>query len=169
MTIKARKQRSDSVTAAVAMAQAKPIPVDKADKTEAQYLSDILKSKTQDSWTPNDLNIAKLLARTIKHFEQIQSQLFEQGATIQNAAGSTVLNPLQAAVTQSSSAISKLMSSIGLAASQRGTKAGELKEQWQVEAKAKGWNQPSMEINRDHPTEAPDWKAMLKEMEKDKK
>lgn len=166
MTIKPRKQRSDSVAAQVAMAQAKPLSVAIVEKTEAQYLNDILKSKPQDSWTPNDLNVAKLLARSIKHFEQIQTQLFEQGSTIINKQGNIVLNPIQAAVTQTATGINKLMSSIGLTASQRGTKAGELKEQWQVEAKAKGWDTQD-QTPKSNFGDTPNWSQIAQKMRED--
>lgn len=161
MTIKQRKTRNDSTTAQIEMAQSTTLTT-QSNLTEAQYLSAILKSKPTAQWSPNDLNIAKSLSKLMKYFEQLQSQLFEQGGTIINRQGNIVLNPLQNAVTQTATAIGKLTSTIGLTASQRPTRKGDVHEQWQVEAKVKGWNR------MDEPTEQletePDWSAMAKQL-----
>jgi len=160
MTTKPRKTRIDSTTAQIDMIQSKP-PTTQVNLTEAQYLSAILKSKPTDSWTPNDLNVAKSLSRLMKYFETIQAQLFEQGATIINRQGNIALNPVQNAVTQTSTAIGKLMGSIGLSASQRGVMKSREKDQWMTEATVKGYR-------LDEPTEQleaePDWSAMAKQL-----
>ena len=93
---KSRKNRIDSVTAEVAMIQAKPPkPPDyiKLKAKELPFWNSIINAKAFDSWTEPDLEIAANLARCKADIERLQNEIRIESDIMMNAAGSPIINP----------------------------------------------------------------------------
>lgn len=93
-----RKQRIDSITAQVAVMQAAasdlrpPAHVPLTDKDEPFWQS-ILAEKPKAEWTAHDLDLAALLASSLRKLQAEEATLETEGSVIVTAGGNPAANP----------------------------------------------------------------------------
>jgi hypothetical protein len=110
-----RKQRSDSVTAAVAAAQGGPIEppahVQLRDCDHPFWLS-VVNARARENWTLPDLENAAILARCKADIERISAEIAAEGDTVVNQRGTQIVNPkhtLLETLTRRAIALSRLL------------------------------------------------------------
>jgi hypothetical protein len=94
-----KRSRSDSATAAVAAMQAASAgPIEPPSfvhirEGDMLFWSSIVRARTRDSWTDNDLVMAANLARCLADIERLQQEIDVEGDIILNAKDTQVINP----------------------------------------------------------------------------
>ena len=94
-----KRVRADSATAAVQamVATAKPMPAVPAHvrlrDTDLPFWDGILRARARDEWTDPDLVVAAQLARCQADIEREQQILEGESTVIENARGTSVMNP----------------------------------------------------------------------------
>lgn len=110
-----RKQRSDSVTAAVTAAQAGPIdPPAHVQLRECDwpFWASIVHARARENWTAPDLENAANLARCKADIERISQEIQAEGDTVVNQRGTQIVNPkhtLLETLTRRSMALSRML------------------------------------------------------------
>ncbi|WP_395599555.1 TerS protein [Pseudomonas sp. A1437] len=95
----AKRTRSDSATAAVAAMQAAaagPIKVPSfvhLRKDDKPFWDSVVRARTRESWTDNDLILAANLSRCLADIERLQKEIDVEGDVILNARETQVINP----------------------------------------------------------------------------
>lgn len=94
----ARKQRVDSATAAVEIMQAAVIelrPPDHVPIAEADepFWRSIIAEKPKSEWTGHDLEIAALLASSLRKLRDEEATLETEGSVLTTAGGNAAANP----------------------------------------------------------------------------
>jgi len=95
----AKRTRSDSATAAVAAMQAAAAGPIKAPKFvhlrtgDKPFWDSIVRARTRESWTDNDLVLAGNLARCLADVERLQKEIDTEGDILTNDRGTPVINP----------------------------------------------------------------------------
>jgi hypothetical protein len=91
--------RSDSVTTAVAAAQAAalgtirpPSHIDLPDEA-IPFWNAIVEARASTTWNPADLALAATLARTQSGINRLLNEIAKEGDTLVNAKGTVTLNP----------------------------------------------------------------------------
>lgn len=93
----ARKQRADSVAAAVVAASAPAvhppshIPLTDADKP---FFANVIEEFARSEWTAHQLELAAMLARIMCDLNEAQQALRDEGVTTKTDRGTPVVNPL---------------------------------------------------------------------------
>jgi len=95
-------------------------PACELNSSEMIHFKRVVNSREADSWSEHDLSIATQLAKTMRRFEDLQSQLDSEGLTLVNERGTTIAHPLLNASMGMSSSIQSLSRTLGLSASQKG-------------------------------------------------
>ena len=93
-----RKQRIDSITAHVEVMQAAlhniappaHIPLTEAD---APFWANIIAEKAKAEWTAHDLEIAAMLAQSLRKLRDEESKLDIEGSVVARQGGNAVQNP----------------------------------------------------------------------------
>lgn len=119
-----RRQRSDSITAAVAVAskagaQVEPpahVPLTEADM---RFWDSVIAEFARADWTAHQLELAAMLARDMADAERIQLQLRRNGETLTNRFGEVVANPLMASLRMKTTNILSFRRSLGVHARAR--------------------------------------------------
>lgn len=93
-----RRQRSDSITAQVAVMQKAVLTIEPpahVPLTEADhpFWQSILAEKPKAEWTASDLEVASLLARSLRKLRDEDAKLDEEGSVIVTVGGNQAQNP----------------------------------------------------------------------------
>lgn len=94
-----KRTRSDSGTAAVAAMQSaaagaiEPPSFVHLREGDKPFWSSIVRARTRESWTDNDLVLAGNLARCLADIERLQQEIDVEGDIILNARDTQVINP----------------------------------------------------------------------------
>lgn len=94
-----RKQRSDSLTAAVTAAQSEPVlPPGHVHlrPCDVPFWESIVRARARENWTAPDLENAANLARAKADIERISAEVQAEGDTLPNQRGTMVVNPKHA-------------------------------------------------------------------------
>ena len=94
-------------------------PVSALTDVEMTHFDRVVSSREAETWSPHDLSIATQLAKTLRRFEELQTQLDSDGLTLVNERGTTHAHPLLSASMTMSNTIQALSRTLGLSASQR--------------------------------------------------
>lgn len=127
----ARRQRSDSVTAAVAVAQRSAAPVSPPayvplDDGDMPFFASVIDEFPRSEWTAHQLELAAMLARTMADMAREQSLLRTEGGVAFSEKGTPVVNPRKAIVQMHAGTILAMRRSLSLNARQQGQKPGEV-------------------------------------------
>jgi len=95
-------------------------PTEDLSAVEMTHFQRLVFSREAESWTPHDLSVATNLAKILRRFDELQTQLDSDGLTLVNDRGTTVAHPLLSASMTMSNTIQALSRTLGLAATQRG-------------------------------------------------
>lgn len=111
-----RRTRSDSVTAAVAAAQAPTVINPPAHVTlrdgDRPFWDSVVRARAGTTWNDSDLEHAANLARCKADIETMQMEIAEQGNIIENDRGTPIINPrhsLLEVLTRRSVALSRML------------------------------------------------------------
>jgi phage terminase small subunit len=104
---------------------------------EMTHFNRITSSREVDTWSPHDLSIATQLARTVRRFDELQTQLDGEGLTIVNERGNRMAHPLLSASMTMSGTIQALSRTLGLSASQRALTGDNQRQRNSAEAETK--------------------------------
>lgn len=94
-----KRSRSDSASAAVAAMQAatagpiEPPSYVHVREGDVLFWNSIVRARTRESWTDNDLVMAANLARCLADIERLQREIDVEGDIILNAKDTQVINP----------------------------------------------------------------------------
>ena len=92
-----RRTRSDSVTAAIAAAQAPTVINPPAHVTlrdgDRPFWDSVVRARAGTTWNESDLEHAANLARCKADIETMQMEIAEQGNIIENDRGTPIINP----------------------------------------------------------------------------
>ena len=136
----ARKPRSDSLTAQQTTAAAldepiiSPIPL---TEEETEIFDGLIEGLPRDKWDRCGIRMAARLARLECYLEELIDQVIMEGPVTENNRGTPVSNPLQTAMTTTSSTVKMLRTGLGLSASQRGITEKNTKAQKAQEKKTR--------------------------------
>ncbi len=114
-----RKQRSDSVTAAVrvmagAVREIAPPQHVRMGDGDWPYWHSVIAEFARSEWTDHQLEVAAFLARTMADLEREQWLLREEGSTLASERGTPVVNPRKTVVQMHASSILSLRRSLSL-------------------------------------------------------
>lgn len=111
-----RRTRSDSVTAAIAAAQAPTVINPPAHVTlrdgDRPFWDSVVRARAGTTWNDSDLEHAANLARCKADIETMQMEIAEQGNIIENDRGTPIINPrhsLLEVLTRRSVALSRML------------------------------------------------------------
>lgn len=111
-----RRTRSDSVTAAIAAAQAPTVINPPAHVTlrdgDRPFWDSVVRARAGTTWNESDLEHAANLARCKADIETMQMEIAEQGNIIENDRGTLIINPrhtLLEVLTRRSVALSRML------------------------------------------------------------
>jgi uncharacterized iron-regulated membrane protein len=125
-----RRDRIDSPTAAVKVLQATvqelapPAHVPLAKEDEPFWQS-VLAEKPKSEWTAHDLELAAMLARSMRMLQAEDAKLFDEDAVMMSAGGTPMANPRLRIVADLHSRVLKFRQTLGI--HNRG-KAGEQRD-----------------------------------------
>lgn len=125
-----RRKRSDSAAAAIqaAVNAAMPIPDVPAHvrlrPEDRPFWEGVVRARARDEWTDADLVVAAQLARCQRDIEVESERLDAEGSVVENAKGTTVMNPRHAVLEQLARREMALMRSLRMA----GTSAGDSRD-----------------------------------------
>ena len=116
---KPRRERIDSASAAVKVMQAaqKPItppstiPLTDSDKV---FFANIISEKANSDWTPHQLELAALLARTMTDLNDEQVAMRSDGSIAVAGNGALLVNPRKALIAMNAATIVSLRRSLGI-------------------------------------------------------
>ena len=111
-----RRTRSDSVTAAIAAAQAPTVINPPSHVTlrdgDRPFWDSVVRARAGTTWNESDLEHAANLARCKADIETMQMEIAEQGNIIENDRGTQIINPrhtLLEVLTRRSVALSRML------------------------------------------------------------
>jgi hypothetical protein len=110
-----RKQKSNSIEAAVSAAQAAAIEPPahvRLRESDWPFWASIVHARAKENWTAPDLENAANLARCKADIERISREIEAEGDTIENQRGTRVVNPkhtLLETLTRRSMALSRML------------------------------------------------------------
>lgn len=145
---KAKKQRIDTVKGAVeVMAKAAteilPPPSVPLEGRDLPFFANVIGEFARSEWTPHQLELAAMLARTMSDLEQEQRDMRREGSVAYSEKGTPVVNPRKAVIQMHAGTILSMRRSLSLHAR---AQAGEPRETGKRRAIAK-------EIESDNPLE----------------
>lgn len=128
---KPRRQRVDSVAAAVAIASgarrevAPPshVPLDDCDWP---FWHSVVAEFARSEWTEHQLELAAMLARDMANLERNQRLLREEGEVMQTERGTPVVNPRKTVVQSTQGGILSMRRSLALHARAQGGEARDV-------------------------------------------
>lgn len=128
-----RKQRIDSATAAVAVMQkaaSELFPPKHISMTPADmpFWLSVLAEKAKSEWTAHDLELAALLAKSLRKMEQEDVLLDVEGTVSANAGGTLMANPRVRIVADLHSRIIKYRQTLGIHARGKGGEARDVEK-----------------------------------------
>jgi hypothetical protein len=127
----ARRQRSDSVATAVAVAQRSAAPVSPPsyvplDDADMPFFASVIDEFPRSEWTAHQLELAAMLARTMADMAREQALLRTEGGVSFSEKGTPVVNPRKAIVQMHAGTILAMRRSLSLNARQQGQKPSEV-------------------------------------------
>jgi hypothetical protein len=116
-----RKPRSDSVAEIIRIAQTANLELAPPSTVPLRandwpFWHSIVAEYARADWTPHQLELAALFARTMADLELVQRQLGEEGLTIERPNGQTVVNPRMAVFQMLSGQLFAYRRTLGLTA-----------------------------------------------------
>lgn len=115
----ARKQRIDSITAQVDVMQAATREIQPPEhlplgETDAPFWRSVIAEKPKAEWTDHDLEIAALLAMSMRKLGQQEVEMEREGLVITTAGGNAAQNPRFRIVTDLASRVVKYRQTLGI-------------------------------------------------------
>lgn len=116
----ARKQRIDSTAQAVKVLQAaacvslKPPEHIELDEQDQPFWDNIMAERARSEWSQTDLELAALLARSMRKLIEEQNQLEDEGSVLYSDKGNAYGNPRARMVNDLSSRVLKYRLALGL-------------------------------------------------------
>lgn len=141
----AKRQAINTITAAVAVMQkaaaelAPPKHV-KLSKPDMPFWQSILNEKAKSEWTAHDLELAALLAKSLRKMEQEDSAIDSEGSVIETANGTPTANPRVRIVADLHSRIIKYRQTLGIHARGKGGETRDLEKRRQYARDIEGNN-----------------------------
>lgn len=129
----ARRQRIDSATAAVAvMAKAAQtlVPPGHVPLTEADlpFWENVIGEKAKSEWTAHDLEIAALLARSLRRLEAEEGTLDGEDGVLVSAGGSPMANPRLRIIADLHARVIKYRQTLGIHSRGKGGEARDVEK-----------------------------------------
>ena len=145
---KSRKQRIDTLKGAVeVMAKAAieivPPPNVPLEDRDMPFFANVIGEFARSEWTPHQLELAAMLARTMSDLEQEQRAMREEGSVAHSERGTPVVNPRKTLIQMHAGTILSMRRSLSLHAR---AQAGEPRDTGKRRGIAK-------EIEADNPLE----------------
>jgi len=140
-----RKARIDSATEAVkVMAKAadeiappETVPLDDRD---LPFFRNVISEYARSEWTPHQLELAAMLARTMSDFVREQDHLREEGAIAKSDKGTPVANPRKSVVQMYAGSILSIRRSLALHARGKGGEARDIAKRRDIAKDIEGAN-----------------------------
>jgi hypothetical protein len=129
----AKRQRIDSITAAVKVMQkaaTELFPPDHILMTRADmpFWSSVLHEKAMSEWTSHDLELAALLAKSLRKMEQEDILIDKEGSVVLTGAGTPMANPRVRIAADLHSRIMKYRQTLGIHARGKGGEARDVEK-----------------------------------------
>jgi hypothetical protein len=123
--MKTKRQRIDSVTehariSSLASRQIVPPMTVPLDREDMPFFANIIDEFARSEWTPHQLELAAVLARTMADLVREQGLLRDEGSVVTGSLGTPVTNPRRSVVQMHAANILSIRRSLALHA--RGTK-----------------------------------------------
>ena len=96
----------------------------------------IIDSRERDTWVPNDVAVATHLAQIEVERERVRAQYMEEGHTIKDRGGKSLINPLFTAYNTLFNQAQHIRKDLGLSASQKGISGHKQKKRNQQDVQA---------------------------------
>jgi hypothetical protein len=133
----AKRQPINTATAAVAVMQkaaAGLFPPEHISMTPADmpFWMSVLAEKAKSEWTAHDLELAALLAKSLRKMEQEDLLLDSEGSVVSTASGKPTANPRARIVAELHSRIIKYRQTLGIHARGKGGEARDVEKRRQL-------------------------------------
>ena len=127
----ARRKRVDGIDAAIEITQAAArhisppsnVPLDDRD---LPFFASVIDEFARSEWTPHQLELAAMLARTMADLEEEQRMMRDEGSVLRTDKGTPVINPRKTAIQMHYSNIHSARRSLSLHARAQGGEARDV-------------------------------------------
>lgn len=125
---KARKQRVDSIRGAVkvmakAATEIHPPPSVPLEARDLPFFANVIGEFARSEWTPHQLELAAMLARTMSDLEAEQRAMRLEGSVAHSERGTPVVNPRKTVIQMHAGTILSMRRSLSLHARAQGGEA----------------------------------------------
>jgi P27 family predicted phage terminase small subunit len=112
-------------------------PTRKLSDSAMAHFVRVVDSRESETWSPNDLSLATMLADAYDRMDDLTNLLDQQGYVQINDKGTQISNPIFTALTQTVHQVQSMNKTLGLSAPQRGLNDREQRKRNEADMVAK--------------------------------